>query len=124
MDLNCKKVNLLVGRWKVIWRSRTPEQQIQEQQVGESSGCEQGYSKMGTSGHLWCILGDIKRAGLCQARKTKWRSPSFLIIPMPRAFMECEMSKDKCKVQENISSMRNWAVAFGESQGAFELVKG
>lgn len=38
--------------------------------------------------------------------------------------MEREMSKDKCKVQVNISSMRNWAVKIGEYQGAFELVKG
>lgn len=54
------------------------EQQIQEQQIGESLGCEQGCINMGTFGHLWCVLGDTKRAGLCQARKSKAEEISFL----------------------------------------------
>lgn len=38
--------------------------------------------------------------------------------------MERELSKDKYKVDENISSMRNWAVEVWGASGAFELVKG
>lgn len=52
------------GRWRVIWWSRTPEQQIHEQQVGESKVVS-----------IWeplaLVGGDTKRAGLCQARRCK-----------------------------------------------------
>lgn len=56
--------------------------------MGESSGCEKGYIKTGTFGHLWSVLGDMIRA-----------LPSFPIIPIPSTVKECELSKDKWKVK-------------------------
>lgn len=69
--------------------------------MGEHSGHENGSIRMGTSGHLWGVLGDTTRAGLCQASKSKvgQRSPSFLTIPIPSAFKERELSKDKWEVK-------------------------
>lgn len=38
--------------------------------------------------------------------------------------MECELPKDKCKVDENISSRRNWAVEVWGASGSLQFGQG